>query len=82
MGVLADHVDMAGFAFEPSQVTLEQGSDLTVTNKDSVTHTFTMDDGSIDETLEPGQTADVTIASAGGFHCDIHKSMTGTVSFG
>jgi len=75
-------VTIAGFAFEPASVTLPEGDALTVRNEDTATHTFTMDDGSIDETLEPGDQVEVTPEAAGGFHCEIHPSMTGSLSFG
>ena len=39
-------------------------------NEGGTDHTFTMDDGSIDEELAPGATVDVMIAEAGAFHCD------------
>ena len=75
-------VTIAGFAFNPSDVTLPEGDTLTVRNEDTATHTFTMDDGSIDETLEPGDQVEVTPGAEGGFHCSIHPSMTGSISFG
>lgn len=73
---------IAGFAFEPATVTLPEGDSLTVRNEDTATHTFTMDDGTIDETLEPGDQVVVTPGAAGGFHCEIHPSMTGTLEIG
>jgi plastocyanin len=67
------------FAFQPSAVLAGAGGSLTITNEGSTTHTFTMDDDSIDEELEPGATVEVTIGEAGGFHCEIHPQMTGTI---
>jgi plastocyanin len=67
------------FAFEPSAVQAGPEGALTVTNTGDVTHTFTMDDGSIDQELEPGQSVDVIIGTAGAFHCEIHPQMTGTI---
>lgn len=75
-------VTIAGFAFEPSSVTVTQGDSITVRNEDPTAHTFTMDDGSIDESLDPGESVEVTPTTAGAFHCTIHASMTGTLSFG
>jgi len=72
----------SGLAWNPSDVTTGPGGLLTVTNEDSTTHTFTMDDGSVDEDVPAGQTIQVTITTAGPFHCKIHSSMTGTVTLG
>ena len=76
------NLTMAGFAFEPSSVTLPGGDSLTVRNEDTATHTFTMDDGSLDVSLEPGQQVEVTPETGGAFHCEIHPSMTGTLTIG
>ena len=53
---------------------------MTITNKDSTTHTFTADDGSFDVKLEPGatQTVNVDVSKTTGFHCTIHPQMVGT----
>jgi plastocyanin len=75
-------IGIADLAFEPSTLTVAAGTTtITVTNSDSVTHTFTLDDGSVDETIDPGQSVDVTvnITQTTGFHCSIHTSMTGTL---
>jgi plastocyanin len=54
---------------------------VTITNEDSTTHTFTLDDGSVDETVEPGATETVTVdvSASTGFHCNIHPQMTGQI---
>jgi plastocyanin len=75
-------VTIAGFAFEPSSVALPAGDTLTIRNEDSAAHTFTMDDGSLDVSLEPGQQVEVTPETGGPFHCEIHASMTGTLELG
>ena len=72
----------ANTAFSPSDVTTGPDGLLTVTNEDSFTHTFTMDDGSVDQEIPAGQTIQVTITTAGPFHCSIHTSMTGNVTLG
>jgi plastocyanin len=75
-------IGIADLAFEPSTLTVASGeTTITVTNSDSVTHTFTLDDGSVDETIDPGQSVDVTVnlTATTGFHCSIHPSMTGTL---
>lgn len=75
-------VTIAGFAFEPSSVALPEGDSLTIRNEDTAAHTFTMDDGSLDVSLEPGQQVKVTPEAGGPFHCEIHASMTGTLALG
>jgi len=75
----AGALSIVDFAFDPPDVLAGEGGALTVTNNGETSHTFTMDDGSIDEELAPGDSVDVVIGDAGGFHCTIHPSMTGTV---
>jgi plastocyanin len=73
------------FAFSPAAVTLAPGQvTLTVTNKDTAEHTFTLDDGSSDTDLPPGQTVTITLSltKTVGWHCKIHPSMTGTLTAG
>jgi len=73
---------ISGSAFSPSSVVAGEGGALTVTNEDGISHTFTMDDGSVDEAISGGASVSVTVTAAGPFHCAIHSSMTGTVSLG
>ena len=56
-------------------------TEISITNADSVDHTFTLDDGSVDEAVAAGQTATVAVdlTESTGFHCEIHPSMTGTI---
>jgi plastocyanin len=74
-----------GFAFDPNSVSVSAGKvTLTVTNKDSTEHTFTLDDGSSSTTLDPGTTVtiDLDLSKTVGWHCSIHPSMTGTLEVG
>jgi plastocyanin len=74
-----------GFAFSPDSVNVSAGKvTLTVTNKDSAEHTFTLDDGSSSTNLAPGQTVTITLdlSKTVGWHCNIHPSMTGTLNVG
>jgi plastocyanin len=77
----ATTITIAGFAFDPDTITVSRPTEVTVTNDDSTTHTFTLDDGSVDETIEPGATATVTVdvSASTGFHCKIHPQMTGQI---
>jgi len=74
-------ITIAGFAFDPDTITLSGPTEVTVTNEDTTTHTFTLDDGSVDETVEPGATVTVTVdvSAATGFHCNIHPQMVGQI---
>ena len=84
-GVAAD-ISISGLAFHPSSLEVEPGGTITVSNDDSPTHTFTADDGSFDEELASGDSVEVTVEGDGGdevaFHCEIHPSMTGTLTLG
>jgi plastocyanin len=75
----------SGTAWDPTTVTVTAGGDsITITNEDGIDHTFTLDDGSIDEPLAGGTTVtvDVDISEDAPFHCAIHSSMTGTLTVG
>jgi len=74
-------ITIAGFAFDPDTITVSGPTEVTITNNDSATHTFTLDDGSVDETIEPGATKTVTVdvSASTGFHCNIHPQMTGQI---
>ncbi|HEU4355965.1 MAG TPA: cupredoxin domain-containing protein [Actinomycetota bacterium] len=71
------------FAFSPDSVDVSAGQvTLTVENKDSTEHTFTLDDDSSNTDLPAGETVTVTLdlSSTVGWHCTIHPSMTGTLN--
>jgi plastocyanin len=74
-----------GFAFHPDTLTEPGGQQATVsiTNEDSVTHNFTLDDGGVSRDVPAGQTVEVTVpfpaTGTAGFHCKFHPSMTGTL---
>jgi plastocyanin len=81
-GAEADLV-ASGTAFDPTSVPVAAGGDtITIVNEDGIDHTFTLDDGSIDEPLAGGATVtvDVDISEDAPFHCEIHSSMTGTLT--
>ncbi len=75
-------------AFRPDTLSGAPGAVVTVrvTNKDGVLHSFTLDDGSVDQDVPSGETVEVsvTLPASGslGFHCKYHPSMTGTISVG
>jgi plastocyanin len=76
-----DTVVIEGFAFDPSTITVSGPTELTITNNDSATHTFTLDDGGLDQEIGGGETVSVTVdvAQTTGFACRFHPQMTGTV---
>jgi plastocyanin len=81
-------ISISNFAFEPNALTGSPGEtlEITVTNNDSTTHSFTADDGSVTQDISSGETATVTVTlpSSGtfGWHCRFHSSMTGTITVG
>jgi plastocyanin len=76
-----DEIIISGFAFQPSTIEVSGPTEFTIVNEDSVAHTFTLDDGSIDETLAGGGSVTVTIdvSESQGFVCRFHPGMEGTV---
>jgi plastocyanin len=75
-------INIVDLAFEPTTITVASGqTEIAVTNADSVDHTFTLDDGSVDVAVSAGQNATVAVdlTASVGFHCEIHPSMTGTL---
>jgi plastocyanin len=75
-------VSIKDFAFAPDTLNVAKGATVTVTNDDSVTHTWTADDGSFDSgDLAPGKSATQTFDTAGSipYHCQIHTNMKGTI---
>jgi plastocyanin len=81
-GVGGTTIAAQNFAFSPDHVSVQAGTvTLTVTNRDSTQHTFTLDDGSSETSLDPGstQTIELDVSETVGWHCSIHPSMTGTL---
>ncbi|MGH2635393.1 MAG: cupredoxin domain-containing protein [Actinomycetota bacterium] len=74
-------ITIEGFAFSPSTLQVSGETTLTITNNDSATHTFTLDDDSVDEEIAAGESVDVTVnvSETTGFHCRFHAQMTGTL---
>jgi len=76
-------VTVQGFAFSPDDLTVSVGTTVTWTNQDGFDHTTTADDGSWNGPLSGGGGSFVfTFDTAGTFeyHCNIHPSMTATVT--
>lgn len=71
-----------GFAFDPPTVVVSGfPTEIAVTNNDSTSHTFTLDDESVDLALGAGESGTVTVdvTEDTGFFCRIHPAMTGTL---
>jgi plastocyanin len=74
-----------GFVFSPTTVSIAEGGEITVKNVGTIPHTFTIQDKNINEVLQPGNSAKVTIDLPPGtypFICTFHQSqgMTGTLT--
>ena len=69
--------------FSPMHAAVAPGSTVSVTNKDTVTHTLTATDGQFNTgDIGPGQTKTFTAPSKAGTYsyiCNIHQYMMGTV---
>jgi len=81
MGAKAD-VNIMGFAFGPSKVTVESGKSLTWTNGDDSPHQITVTSTKErSPVLTKGQSATLKFGSAGTFEyiCGLHPSMKGSV---
>jgi plastocyanin len=72
------------FQFDPSTLEVKSGTTtITVTNTGSMEHSFTLDDGSVSQDIDPGesQTVTVNLTADAGFHCKYHPTqMTGTLN--
>jgi plastocyanin len=74
-------ITMKSFRFHPNTITVSGPTELTLTNEDSVAHTFTLDDLSFTESIPGGDTVTVTVdvPETIGWLCTIHPEMTGTI---
>jgi plastocyanin len=75
-------VKIAGFAFDPSSVTVKTGATVTWTNQDSAKHTVVADDNSFTSgDLNQGDSFSFTFSQSGTFsyHCGVHTNMKGTI---
>ena len=70
------------FGFSPTELSVSEGQTISISNTGDVSHTFTTDDGAIDQTVSAGETVDVKLTgvTTGGFHCRFHSQMTGTLT--
>lgn len=71
------------FSFTPDPIEIVAGDSVTWTNRGQNTHTVTADDDSFDSgNIDAGATFEQSFDEVGDFtyHCNIHSSMTGTVT--
>ena len=81
-------MELEDFAFNPAQLQVRAGQAvrLELKNRDSASHTFTIDELSVDETLAPDEEKTVTFTPTGAgplaFYCRFHRSggMEGTLT--
>jgi nitrite reductase (NO-forming) len=78
-------VSVADFSFTPNTLTVPSGQDVTIefTNTGENEHSFTLDDDSVDQDIEEGESATVTLnlTEDMGWHCEYHPDqMKGTIT--
>ncbi len=70
--------------FSLADLTVAPGAEIVLQNDGSTKHTATADDGSFDLEADGGQSSDPATAPAEAgsypFHCEIHASMTATLT--
>lgn len=80
----ATAIRIVDFGFDPQTVTIAAGTTVTWTNTGNATHTATSTSGNVfdSKTLRNGQTFSFKFDQAGTFayRCEIHPSMTGTIT--
>ena len=86
----SDHaVKIAGFAFDPKEITIKKGDTITWMNDDAAPHDVASDPhpthtdlpGLRSGTLQSGQSYTFQFVKVGtwGYHCHLHPTMKGTV---
>jgi plastocyanin len=84
-GASASTLTMVDNEFQPADLTVSSGTELSLSNEGQAPHTFTVTDADIDEQVEAGQSSSTTIDLDPGtydFVCQFHESagMTGTLT--
>lgn len=81
-GTVPNQVNIEGFVFSPSTLTIKVGSKVTWTNKDAATHTATSTASAFDSgDITQNKSFTYTFTTAGTFPyiCLYHTHMTGTI---
>ena len=82
-GAAREHViPIAAMRFGPAPAGIKAGDTILWVNRDIVPHTATARDRSFDVTLQPRQSARVTLRRAGAvaFYCRFHPAMQGALT--
>ena len=82
-GAADQTITIKDFAFDPSTLTISGSTTIEVVNQDDTEHSFTLDDDSVSQDVEGGESATVTIAPTAsiGWHCEYHPdTMKGTIT--
>ena len=76
-------IDLKDFAFEPTCIGAATGANLVLQNTGAAAHTFTVNDTSIDQTVDPGAGGEASLegVTPGTYHvvCTLHPQMTATL---
>ena len=82
-GSASESVEISGYAFNPSGLTVAVGDQVTWTNSDSASHTATANDGTFESgNLAKGESYSYTFTTVGtiAYHCNLHSSMSATIT--
>ncbi len=77
-----NNVNIGDNFFDPNSLTVTSGTTVTWTNRGSVSHTVTSDQGTFDSgNLGQGGTFSFTFKDKGtfGYHCNFHSGMTAKI---
>ena len=76
-------ITIQNYTYHPSCFMAKNNSTIVITNKDGVTHTFTVIGTGVDVAIDAGKTVTKPGANLApatyDFHCTIHPQITGTV---
>ena len=82
-GKSTDKISIKDFLYEPADVSVSAGTEVTFTNEDSANHTATGNDGGFDTgTLGKGDSKAITIDEPGtyAYICSFHAFMKGQIT--
>ncbi|MEM2974193.1 MAG: cupredoxin family copper-binding protein [Candidatus Micrarchaeia archaeon] len=79
---MSANIDIIDYAFQPAEIEVARGANVTWTNKGAVLHIVAADDGSFNSGyMTTGQTFSYVFSSAGNYtyKCGVHQTMKGAV---